>query len=317
MMDATSTEPPISAVEATGYLHQSYAESLAEYGEPHKLPGSGGWVLRRRIPGSDYDDSMGCYPLFSCRDWSGLRDDIEDLAGELVSLALVTDPFGDYDVPYLRQCFEDVVIPFKEHFVADLNLPPDTFIHPHHRRYARKALGEVSVERCISPSSFLDDWIAMYGTLTERHAINGLVRFSRESFAKQLSVPGMVAFRVLYDEATVGMALWYRQGDVAYYHLGAYSTRGYELRASFALFSRAIEYFAQSGLRWLNLGGGAGAGATATSGLSRFKQGWSNCTRTAYFCGRIFDRKKYAEIVEATGTPATNYFPAYRLGEFQ
>ena len=39
-------------------------------------------------------------------------------------------------------------------------------------------------------------------------------------------------------------------------------------------------------------------------------------TRTAYFCGRIFDRRLYQEIVKSAGIVDTDYFPAYRLGEF-
>jgi len=129
-------------------------------------------------------------------------------------------------------------------------------------------------------------------------------------------VPGLVVFRAVADAGTEGMLLWYQQGDLAYYHLGAYSARGYDLRASFALFSRAIEYFATQGLRWLNLGGAAGAGEGKSSGLSRFKEGWSTGVRTAYFCARIMDQQKYQELVEAKGVEATEYFPAYRLGEF-
>jgi lipid II:glycine glycyltransferase (peptidoglycan interpeptide bridge formation enzyme) len=110
------------------------------------------------------------------------------------------------------------------------------------------------------------------------------------------------------------MTLWYVLGNVGYYHLGAYNHAGYELRASFALFWRAIEHFAAKGLRWLNLGAGAGLEGSSTDGLSRFKRGWS--TGTAYFCGRIFDRAKYSEVVKASGVSAADYFPAYRKGEF-
>jgi hypothetical protein len=111
--------------------------------------------------------------------------------------------------------------------------------------------------------------------------------------------------------------LWFVQGDVGYYHLGAYSPPGYEMRASFALFQFAIEYFSVSGLRWLSIGAGAGVGSGETDGLTRFKKGWSTGTRTAYFCGRIFDNVKYQEIVSTKDIPATDYFPAYRLGEFE
>jgi hypothetical protein len=112
------------------------------------------------------------------------------------------------------------------------------------------------------------------------------------------------------------MLLWYVQHEVGYYHLGAYNQRGYALQASFGLFWRAIDYFATKGLRWLNLGAGAGTETPTDSGLSKFKRGWATGTRTAYFCGRIFDPVTYREITEAGGCTATDYFPAYRQGEF-
>ena len=258
---------------------------------------------------------MGCYPLFVCEDWTQLKDDLDQVEG-LVCLSLVTDPFGQYDIEDLQRCFPDLVTPFKQHFVIDLSRAPETFVTSHHRRNARKALAEVSVEECADPVSFLDDWTALYRTLVERHGVTGMAAFSRESFARQLSVPGLVAFRAVYHGATVGMLLWYSQGNRSYYHLGAYSQRGYELRASFALFDYAIRSFAQREIEWLSLGSGAGVGKRAESGLSRFKEGWSTGVRTAYFCGRIFDAKHYQEIVRARNISATNYFPAYRVGEF-
>ena len=259
---------------------------------------------------------MGCYPLFVCGDWSRLGVDLESIGEDLICVSLVTDPFGGYGVTYLRECFPQVVAPFKKHFVVDLSRPLDTFVHSHHRRNARRALSELQVERCVSPIDFLDDWIALYGELIERHSITGLAIFSRESFAKQLVVPGLVAFRAVRNDVTVGMVLWYEQDDRAYYHLAAYSAAGYELRASFALFDYSIRYFAEQPCQWLGLGAGAGVGANEQSGLNRFKQGWSTGVRTAYFCGRVFDAKAYEEIVKARNISAAKYFPAYRAGEF-
>lgn len=300
----------------SGYTHASYADSLSEFGLARLLPRSGSWILERPIPNSSYSDAMGCYPLFSCQDWSQLRLDLESIGNELVSLSLVTDPFGAYDKDYLKSCFPDVVVPFKQHFVVDLSRPLDTFVHPHHRRNARRALREMQVEKCANPEDFLDEWTSLYSTLVERHNITGIAAFSRESFARQLEVPGMVGFRAIHNDTTVGMLLWYAQGNRAYYHLGAYSPRGYELRASFALFDFCLRYFVEHEFESLNLGSGAGVGIGGESGLSRFKQGWSTGARTAYFCGRIFDPKKYDEIVRAKDVPKTEYFPAYRLGEF-
>lgn len=300
-----------------GYGHPAYAASLAEFGTPRHLQRSNGWLLERPIEGGAGKDAMGCYPLFVCGEWSRLGADLEDIGKEIICVSLVTDPFGEYDVASLGECFPDVMIPFKEHFLVDLSRPLDTFVHPHHRRNARRALGELQVEKCASPLDYLNEWVTLYGKLIERHNITGLAAFSRASFAKQLVVPGMVAFRAAHNDVTVGMVLWYEQDNRAYYHLAAYSQVGYDLRASFALFDFSIRYFAAQQRGWLSLGAGAGARAEEESGLSRFKKGWSTGVRTAYFCGRIFDEKRYQEIREQRSVPATSYFPAYRLGEFE
>ncbi len=120
-----------------GYMHPGYAESLAEFGTPRELPYSGGWLLERAIPGTDLRDAMGCYPLFACREWSGLHRDLDDLENELVSVSLVADPFGHYDKTLLDECF-DTVVAFKQHFVGDLNEPCEALVSKHHRKYALK-----------------------------------------------------------------------------------------------------------------------------------------------------------------------------------
>ena len=301
----------------TGYLHPQYAESLVEFGTPRKLPRCGALILERQIPGSTYHDAMGCYPLFTCHDWSKLYADLDDLRGKIICLSLVTDPFGNYDERYLRYCFPDKLIPYKNHFVIDLNYSLQTFVSKHHLRNARKALKYLFVERCEEPIAFIDEWVRLYKKLIKRHNIGGIAAFSEPSFEKQLRVPGIVAFRAVYNDETVGMLLWYIQDErVGYYHLGAFSNRGYEMRASFALFWTAIEYFAAVGIRWLCLGGGAALSNNGTDGLSRFKQGWATGIRTAYFCGRIFNNDRYVTITKAKSFDNTDYFPDYREGEF-
>lgn len=302
--------------QAAGYAHPKYAQSFAEFGAPLRLPRSQGWLLQRRIPGSEYRDAMGCYPIFSCLYWSELHADLNELRDQLVSVAVVSDPFADCSVEYLRDCFDELVVPFKQHFVVDLQERPEEFIHPHHRRNARKASRELEIELCAAPETALDEWVALYANLIRRHELKGLTAFSRESFAGQMNVPGLVVLKARHQQETVGMLLWYEQGEVAYYHLGAYSERGYELKASFALFRYAIDYFQKRGLHWLNLGASPGTSFDRSSGLARFKEGWSTGLRTVYFCGRVLDRRRYGEMVEARKIGSTKYFPAYRMGEF-
>jgi hypothetical protein len=298
-----------------GYLHPSYAESLAEFGTPRELSRCGGWIVQRQIPGfSDYD-ALGCYPLFACQDWSQLSADLEEIGEDLVSLALVTDPFGSYTPAYLQQCFKDVAVPFKEHFVTDLGYSINDIVSSHHRYYARKVLKKISVEPCLEPIKFLDEWQALYDILIAKHNVRGIRAFSRTAFVKQLSIPGLIMLRAVSEDTTIGAQLWLLDGEVGYSHLTAVSEMGYKLRASYGLYWYAIEYLADR-VRWLDLGAGAGMASDANDGLSQFKRGWSTGTRTAYFCGRIFNREKYTEIVRAKGVAATDYFPAYRKGEF-
>jgi hypothetical protein len=300
---------------ATGYLHRSYAGSFLEFGTPRQLPRCGGWILEREIPGTTHRDAMGCYPIFVCDDWSRLSADLEDIGQELVSVSIVTDPFGDYDATCLKKAFKDIVVPFKEHIVVDLSYPLSDAVSRHHRYYSRKSLKKVRIEVCQDPIRFFEDWIGLYDTLVKRRHIRGLSAFSYSSFAKQFSVPGLFMLRVVYENLTIGAQLWFIQKDVGYSHLTAFNEVAYKLRASYGLYWTALEYFSKR-LRWLDLGGGAGLNKDGCDGLTAFKRGWSSGTRPAYFCGRIFNKRKYEEIVQLKNVITHDYFPAYRNGEF-
>lgn len=298
-----------------GYLHPAYAQSLGEFGEPWPLMRSEGWILQRRIHGCDRRDAMGCYPVFACRDWSQLEADLEDLGNSLVSLSLVTDPFGEYDMELLRHCFRNVVVPFKEHLVVDLSSKTDRTSR-HHRYYARRALRHVAVEKCDEPQEHLDDWLRLYEILVSRHNLTGIKRFSRASFEQQLAVPGIVMFRATRAGMTVGAHIWYVQDSVAYSHLQATDEKGYEVRAAYALYSKALEWL-RSHVSLADLGSGAGAERKSNDGLVDFKRGWATGTRQTYFCGRVFDPAAYDQLTQGRGISELEHFPAYRAGEFR
>lgn len=299
-----------STAEA-GYASRAYAESLAEFGAPVELPQCGGWLLARPISGRPaLNDCMGCYPMFSCRDWRRVGEDLAELANRPVCVSAVIDPFCDATPAVVLSAFSDVCYAYKQHFVTDLSQPLDREMPSHHRRNVRKALNAVDVYNATTDATTLAQWPALYANLIERHAITGVARFSPLALQRQIGVPGINVFAASHVGALCGMTLWYVRGDVVYYHLAAYSACGYEHGASFALFWTALSHFARLGVRWAALG--AGAGVTASeSGLTRFKQGWATATRTAYFCGRILQPAVYEQL---TGhiPPRMNFFPAYR-----
>ncbi|MEE8296797.1 MAG: GNAT family N-acetyltransferase [Hyphomicrobium sp.] len=289
---------------------------MAEFGEPIHLPQCEGWVLKRPITDTGDSDAMGCYPMFACGDWSRLADDVERLMSTgLVALSLVPDPFGEYDEGLLKRAFPDYMLPLKEHFVVELRGPIDKIPNKHHRYYTRKAMEELAVDACENTSTHVENWVHLYATLTKRHNISGIRAFSAESFALQLNVPGAVMFRALHQGEMVGAHIWYVSHKVATSHLAAFSEKGYELMASYALYWKAIEYF-QGRVQWMNLGAAAGTAASTGEGLARFKRGWATGTRTAFICGRVLNATAYDELARATETVEAGYFPCYREGEF-
>jgi hypothetical protein len=280
------------------------------------LPRSGGHLIERPTPAAGHLDLTWAYPILSCRDWAGLDADLADLQTEYVSVSALADPFGDHDEQLLRRAFPDVCRVFKHHFVTDLTQPTDSFVAGHHRRNVKKARRAVDLERADDVTHYLGSWTKLYDNLITRHEIAGLQQFSPASFRTQFEVPGLEVFVARCKGTVVGMLLWFVQGSVAYYHLGAYSPEGYELRASFALFDAVIEEFRGRGLEWLSLGAGAGVDADADDGLTRFKRGWSTGTRPAYFLGRVLDRNAFEALSEASPGAPDDYFPPYRYGEY-
>ena len=92
----------------------------------------------------------------------------------------------------------------------------------HHRRNAASG-GRLTVEeladRC--PTWTL---VRSLRRVIVRHRLSGISCFSKAAFEAQFAVPGLVGFRAVDDAGeTVGMVLWFCQGNVGYYHLAAYT----------------------------------------------------------------------------------------------
>lgn len=298
----------------TGYLHPAYMESLSEFGVPTELPNSKGWFLKRNIPGYPEWDGLGSYPYLACCNWPGLADDLKSVSRDLVSFSAVPDPFGKYELTELQRCFGDHVVHFKDHYVADLLQPPEKIISKHHRQHAEKALRQVEVEICLEPLRYLDQWCSLFEISARKFQISGIRAYSRSSFNHQFRVPGITMTLARNRGELVAAHIWHIHENVAYAHLAAASPLSYDLGAAYALYHEEVHYFPGK-VRWLDWGGEPGASPNKP-GLSFFKKGWSTGMRPVYFCGRIFNRRRYDEITQARGVSSTTYFPAYRKGEF-
>lgn len=292
-----------------GYRSEAYARAVSPDGSVIALERAGGWLVPRPVDGRR--DAMGPYPLFCCRDWAALDADLTALAGDLLSVVVVTDPFGDHDEAVLHAAFPDRVVPFKEHHVAHLSERPERFVHAKHRYSARKALEVVRVERCADPLEHLDEWDDLYRGLIDQHQITGPAAFSRASFEQQLAVPGMVAFRALDGADTVAMALCYEDGEHAYYHLSATSPRGRAVYATHGILWTVLHDLADAGVERFDLGAAPSEGDRAGS-LDTFKRRWANECVPVHLCGRVLDRDGYDAAVRRAGSEGSSWFPAYR-----
>jgi hypothetical protein len=298
-----------------GYTHPCYAFSFWEFGEPRELPHCGGWILERKIPETSYTDGMGCYPLFVCRDWSRLHEDLKELESELVSLVLVTDPFAAVDHSYLERCFQ-AVKPFKKHLIADLSQNVEHFVNKHHRYYARASLRDIQVEISDEPVRYTGEWIKLYDNLIKRHNISGIRAFSEDSFQAQMQTPGMILVVGRLGGEIICGHMIVIQGDVAYSHLAAFSEAAYKHRASYGIYWMALKYLTEQKIRFFDLGAAAGIDGNAQDGLAKFKAGWSNENRMVYLCGAVLESQKYTTVCRQKNIGNTDYFPAYRKGEF-
>ncbi len=296
-----------------GYLAEDYAWGLKEVGRPKFLQHSGSWVLERAIPDSAYKDLAGCYPLMLCSRWSGLKKDLLGLK-RYASFTMVADPLADISARELRVLFPDLFEKFKSHHLVDLDANFEQEFSSNHVRNAKKALKTLVVRREENTRKMLGPWTELYANLVRRHNITGVSAFSDSSFEAQLRTPGMVVYSACLGDEVVGIVLYYKINNCVYYHLGAYTSRGYDLKASFGIFKTAIQDFSDEGILCLNLGGGAGLSENSDDGLTRFKRGWANTTRPAYLCGKILNQDLYDELVAGRIHEAGQFFPAYRRG---
>ena len=303
------------AAVADGYRSTQYVAQFSAQGRIKWLENTRGWCLERPIPEhKEWLDICGIYPFSVSSAWDHLQLDLEAArARNAISAVFVTEPLqgveDSFDRAGLGLCRR-----FRQHYLTTLERPPEEVISKHHAAESRRACRKVDVEVVACPADFLDQWCGLYGQLVKRHRITDMRRFSRQAFASLLEVPELTAFRVSRLGRTVGAQLFIQQGDLVHSHLAAYDEEGYACGASYAADFVALQHFRGSA-RAINWGGGMAE--DGEDGLSRYKRGWSDDQCWSWLVGEILDPQRYRLLAERTSASGiSNYFPAYRCGEF-
>lgn len=264
-------------------------------------------VIARPIPGGR-QDIIGCYPLSIIHPAADLEAGLARLRGEgYVSATLTLDDFHRPSIEALALAF-DLVRPFKVHF---LHRGPLANYRPgkDHRYKVNRACRTVT-SRPIDLADHIDDWIALYGDLTDRHNLSGMHVFPRRSYELLAQLGGVHAIGGFVGDELVSCHIWVAHEGRVHSHLAASSPLGYANRAAYAVSDASVNYFADAEI--INFGGGAGLGNEAGDGLTQFKRGFSNDQARSYICGAVLDRAAYQELSGRGDIVQSDYFPAYR-----
>ena len=297
-----------------GYRSEQYASAFAHLGTPRYLPNAKTWVVERSVAEASPTkpspvDAMGVYPLLVCSNWSKIADDLDYFTEQWVSFVAVSDPFAEVDVRQLTSAFDEV-IPYKHHFVADLERPIETFVDKRRLRQAEKAEQDFAIEvhSAPLPESIERECWHLYDSHMESLGVAGLRRFTREGFKAMANTHGAVGTVARRDGNAIGMLIDYHDQDVVYAHLAAVNQVGRKYRAASAMYIFQIRYY-QEKARWIDSGGAPGVTADGEHGLAKFKQAFSNSTKPVYLCTKVLQPAVY-ELLSA-GRPG-GYFPKYR-----
>lgn len=289
------------------YARKSFAETLFHMGRPVEVPEWGSCVIARPIVGGGHD-VIGCYPLSIINSDADFDAGLVRLRAEgFVSATLILDDFHRPSVEVLERSL-DLVRPFKTHFLH--RGPLETYKPGKDHRYKINRAYRTVTTRPIALAEHIDDWIALYDGLTDRHGLSGMHVFPRRSYEMLALLPGIHTIGGFIDEKLVACHIWVMHAGRVHSHLTASNAQGYANRAAYAVSDASIKYFADAEL--INFGGGAGLGNDPGDGLVQYKRGFSNDEAQSYICGAVLDRAAYSALSGRQDVAANEYFPAYR-----
>ena len=293
------------------YTREIFAKSLFHIGEHLFVPSWNIYVLKRQIliNGDVVGyDATGVYPITILSSSSNIESGLKFLrdAG-LISIVMVLDDFHRPEMNIVNSHFS-LSKKLKTHYVFDPSRSPIIY-DKHHRYELRQAHKNIRTE-IIDLSHYMDQWISLYASLSDKHHLKGTHDFPLEHFKALSEINGVVTFGAFLDNQLVSCHIWVEYEGFAHSHLAASNEKGYIARAAYALNDFALNHFKNYSI--VNFGGGAGLN-DEENGLSKFKKGFSNRESDAIICGAILDQSKYDSLVTLNrGLPNTNFFPAYR-----
>jgi hypothetical protein len=297
-----------------GYGHPGFAASFPNTVGTVHLKNSDGWLLRRYIDNSDLTDLVSPDPVFVCSDFSAIASDLQALNPEATaSLIIRTDAFCESHIVADIGGFDEISH-FKTHYIAQLDQPWRSFTRRSCRRYADRAKSLFAIRLVEAPVTLASKLFTLNQTMVERHMLLPQLGYSNHMLATQLALPGARVFEVRDQAATIAIACFMEVGEYAYAYLLGCSNEARSRFAIYGLYGCALDYY-QNRVRAIDFGGNSGLVDNGQDGLSLFKKGWSNTTKTSYLCKKILNHDLYKNLCRDHCASDPSFFPAYRAPE--
>lgn len=288
----------------TPFADPRHAAALARPGERvvRVAAWDGAALLLRPIPGTSLLDAAGPYPLLGFDPAWDIASGLAELrAAGAISAVIVADPLAppaDLAPFALARRYK------RHHLVQDAYAPSE-----HHRAELRRAARRCAVEE-IPYAAALPAWHSLYAGLVARKALTGGLHDFGPGYAAALAPLGPRCFAARDADGVVAMALWLRQGPIAWYHLAAGEPRARAIGAGYLIVDAAIRALLAEGVETIQLGAGLAEADAPPCGLDRFKAGFANAARVNLLLGAVLDPAACAALGGATGGA---FFPAYRV----
>lgn len=178
------------------------------------------------------------------------------------------------------------------------------------RNMVRKA-GRMGVVVAEHGSEALPEFRRLYSLTMNRVHAERYYYFSDAYFSRLAElVNGQgVVLGASFEGKLIASTVLLVGGAFAHYHLSASDPAFRSVPGTHLLVWNAISWAQEHGATCFHLGGGQ---SSSSDSLSRFKAGFSP-SRNSFYIGRVVVHPGvYAELVSATGTSESNYFPKYR-----
>ncbi len=159
----------------------------------------------------------------------------------------------------------------------------------------------------------LEDFAKIYYQTMDRNQADSRYYFDLEYFKAFVETmpESILKCKVMLDNNVIAMGFYLRSHDVLHTHLSGTLTDYIHLSPAYILRYALVEWGKANGYKLIHSGGGM-TGSTDDS-LYRFKKKFGINTEFLFFIGRkIWNESVYRELVSATKTQKSTFFPQYR-----